>query len=204
MSKYCKMLLFLPQFNLMTEGKVIQMAVLGDIKSFEMTFKQYYQPLVYYSHTILKDMDEAEDIVQQSFVTIWQKQSELKIETSLKSYLYKTVYNASLNRVKQQKVRQSYANEFQAISSHPVVENQNHKDLEQKIDWALTQLPEQCARVFKLSRYEQKKYQEIASELNISIKTVENHMGKALKLMREMLKDYLPLLIIFLLTNIGR
>jgi RNA polymerase sigma-70 factor, ECF subfamily len=188
----------------MSEGKVIQIMQIGDIKTFEMTFKQYYKPLVHYSHTILKDMDEAEDIVQQSFITIWQKQAELQIETSLKSYLYKSVYNASLNRVKQQKVRQSYANEVQAVSVYPTSELSHQKELEAKIEWALSQLPEQCAKVFKLSRYEQLKYQEIATELNISIKTVENHVGKALKLMRDMLKDYLPLLIIFLLTEIGK
>ncbi len=188
----------------MAESKVIQFVQLGDIKTFEMTFKQYYQPLVNYSHTILKDMDEAEDIVQQSFVTIWQKQGELQIETSLKSYLYRAVYNASLNRIKQQKVRQNYAYEVQAVSTYPTFELGQHKELETKIEWALTQLPEQCAKVFKMSRQSQLKYQEIANELGISIKTVENHMGKALKLMREMLKDYLPLLIIFLLTEIGK
>jgi RNA polymerase sigma-70 factor, ECF subfamily len=188
----------------MAEGKVIQIMQLGDIKTFEMTFKQYYKPLVHYSNTILRDMDEAEDIVQQSFITIWQKQAELQIETSLKSYLYKAVYNASLNRVKQQKVRQNYANELQAVSAYPTAEVSHQKELETKIEWALSQLPEQCAKVFKMSRYDQLKYQAIANELNISIKTVENHVGKALKLMREMLKDYLPLLIIFLLTEIGK
>jgi RNA polymerase sigma-70 factor, ECF subfamily len=188
----------------MTEDKVINRMQLGDINAFEMTFKQYYKPLVHYSYTILKDMDEAEDIVQQSFIHIWQKQAELQIETSLKSYLYKSVYNASLNRAKQQKVRRLYAEELQAVSTYPTAEPSHRKELETKIEWALAQLPEQCAKVFKLSRYEQMKYQAIADELNISIKTVENHIGKALKLMRELLKDYLPVLILFLLSDIGK
>jgi RNA polymerase sigma-70 factor, ECF subfamily len=149
-------------------------------------------------------MDEAEDIVQQSFITIWQKQSELQIETSLKAYLYKLVYNASLNRVKQKKVRQSYSNEVQAVSAYPSAELGHQKELETRIDWALSQLPEQCAKVFRLSRYEQMKYQAIANELNISIKTVEHHIGKALKVMRELLKDYLPVLTLFLLRGIGK
>jgi RNA polymerase sigma-70 factor (ECF subfamily) len=71
-------------------------------------------------------------------------------------------------------------------------------ELEYRIKIAMEELPEQCRMVFKLSRFEELKYAEIADQLNISIKTVENHMGKALKIMREQLKDYLPLIIVLL------
>jgi RNA polymerase sigma-70 factor, ECF subfamily len=89
------------------------------------------------------------------------------------------------------------------ISREPEVTVQNgmeQTELKKRIHLAVEALPEQCRMVFKLSRYEQMKYQEIAEQLNISVKTVENHMGKALKLMRERLKDYLPLLIILMPT----
>ena len=81
------------------------------------------------------------------------------------------------------------------------LEHSSAKELQQKIEKAIQRLPEQCRLVFKMSRYEELKYREIASVLNISIKTVENQMGKALKLMRENLADYLTLLFI-MITNL--
>jgi len=83
-----------------------------------------------------------------------------------------------------------------------VVQTVLSTELENKIQEAMEALPEQCRLVFKLSRFEELKYAEIAAQLSISIKTVENHMGKALKIMREQLKDYLPVLIAFLMTII--
>jgi RNA polymerase sigma-70 factor, ECF subfamily len=187
-----------------SSDKVIDLFVIGDIKAFEMTFKQLYQPLVHYSHTIVKDLDEAEDIVQQAFVGIWQKRDIIKIDTSFKSYLYRAVYNASLNWVKHHNVRQMHFSEVQAVSQKTGDDHHFKNDLQNKVDWALEQLPEQCAKVFKLSRFEHMKYQEIANALDISVKTVENHMGKALKLMRDMLKEYLPVVIIFLIQGFGK
>lgn len=170
----------------------------GNQKAFEMVFNDFYTPLVNYSNTIVKNQNDAEDIVQQLFITVWQKRSDLEKVDSLRNYLYRSVYNASLNRVKQQAVRTNYAKEQMRVVSDKYETNIVHKELQQKINEAIEKLPEQCAKVFKLSRFNEMKYQEIADELNISVKTVENHMGKALKLMRELLKDYLPVILILL------
>jgi RNA polymerase sigma-70 factor (family 1) len=170
----------------------------GDEQVFEKIFKHYYQRLCSYANSILNDMDEAEECVQQMFLNLWEKKSAVTVTVSLKSYLYRAVHNAALNRIKHGKVRQLYADEYVRNTSE-VTEHTNlpfeKNELQVQISKAISQLPEQCRMVFKLSRFENMKYQEIADHLGISIKTVENHMGKALKIMREQLRDYLPVII---------
>jgi RNA polymerase sigma-70 factor (ECF subfamily) len=175
----------------------------GDINAFEMFFKTYYQPLCNYAYTFIQDKDEAEEIVQSAFLSVWEKRQSLDIKTSLKSYLYTMVRNTSLNVIKHEKIKQKYVGEALAIEERThegVAQAVISAELEDKIQEAMGTLPEQCRLVFKLSRFEELKYAEIAAQLNISIKTVENHMGKALRIMREQLKDYLPVLIGFLMT----
>jgi RNA polymerase sigma-70 factor (ECF subfamily) len=164
-----------------------------------MLFKQYYQPLVNYCFTLVKDRDDAEDIVQQTFASIWQKKEELDIQTSVKSYLYRAVHNAGLNKIKQNKVRASYASDAQyTMSMYTTHEPAEPDELKEKISAAIDQLPEQCGKIFRMSRFEEMKYQEIADTLGLSVKTVENQMGKALKILRETLKDHLVVVLIFL------
>ncbi len=177
--------------------------VTGDLNTFEMVFRDYYKPLVRYGNTFLKDSDEAEDIVQQVFVSFWEKRAQLDIHTSIRAILYKAVQNACLNKIKHQKVRNSYAEELKATtvyedSSDPV----QVTELNERIRLAMKNMPEQCGRIFKMSRFEQLRYQEIADQLGLSVKTVENQMGKALKIVREELKDYLPLLILFFIQTL--
>jgi len=173
----------------------------GDETAFEMIFKSYYQPLCHYAYTFLLDRDEAEEIVQAIFLNVWEKKAGLAIETSLKAYLYRAIRNGCLNAIKHQKVKKKHAEEYIAVSnaSHePVSESVISSELDQKIGDALMALPEQCRLIFKMSRFEELKYAEIAGQLNISIKTVENQIGKALKIMRGHLKEFLPLLIVFM------
>ncbi|MBL0340185.1 MAG: RNA polymerase sigma-70 factor [Bacteroidetes bacterium] len=172
----------------------------GDVIAFEKIFKRYYSPLCNYIIGILNDFDEAEEVVQQTMINIWEKKNNLEITTSLKSYLYRSVHNAALNKVRQTKVRKMYAIEkvyegegFSEQASHKVIKT----ELELQIASSIEKLPQQCRMVFKLSRFEEMKYAEIAAHLDISIKTVENHMGKALKLLRGYLKDYLIWVIVF-------
>ncbi|MGC1241442.1 MAG: RNA polymerase sigma-70 factor [Chryseosolibacter sp.] len=174
---------------------------LGDITAFEMLFRTYYQPLCHYAYSFLQDKEDAEEIVQSTFLMVWEKRETLAIRTSVKPYLYAMVRNACLNVLKHEKIKQKYAGEEIAMAdrSHDSVSQAvaSH-ELEYRIQLALEELPEQCRMVFKLSRFEELKYAEIAKQLDISIKTVENHMGKALRIMREQLKDYLPLIIVLL------
>lgn len=168
-----------------------------------MVFRDYYKPLVRYGNTFLKDSDETEDIVQQVFVSLWEKRTQLDIHTSIRAVLYKAVQNACLNKIKHLKVRNTYAEEWKAVTIHEDVSDPVQvNELNERIQQAMENMPEQCGRIFKMSRFEQLRYQEIADQLGLSVKTIENQMGKALKIVREELKDYLPLLILFFIQTL--
>lgn len=176
----------------------------GNKNAFERLFKTYYQALHGYALSVIKDADEAEEVVQNMFYTIWIKRETVQIHTSIKSYMYRTIHNDCLNRIKHNKVKALYADEYKSSMAGGFADSSklmDAKELEKKINLAIDNLPEQCGLVFRLSRMQHLKYAEIAEQLEISVKTVENHMGKALKILREQLKDYLPLLLSLLYIN---
>jgi RNA polymerase sigma-70 factor (family 1) len=171
----------------------------GDREAFERVFHTYYKVLAIYAKTMLKDMDDAEDIVQQVFISIWEKGETLEVHTSLRALLYKSVHNACLNKIKQQTVRTKYAVEIQyQVQEAKTDDGMQQKELQKNIEQALNALPEQCGKIFRMSRFEHLKYQEIADQLGLSVKTVENQMGKALKIMKVHLKDYLPIALLII------
>ena len=146
----------------------------------------------------------AEEIVQQVFCKIWERKEQLEIHTSARAYLYKTVYHESLNYLKHKKVMSAYA--LHAVRhSEKETENAAGKvlagELNEHIRTALNELPEQCRIIFQMSRFEGLKYQEIADVLKLSVKTIENQMGKALKLMRIKLAEFLSLIILLFLNT---
>ena len=170
----------------------------GDEQVFETIFRTYYERLCNYANTILNDMDEAEEMVQSAFLTVWEKHDTLEIHTSVKSYLYRAVNNSCLNRVKHFKVRKTYGDSVKnqtELLHDDASQDLIGSELDAIVANAIDSLPDQCRLVFKLSRFENLTYAEIAEQLGISVKTVENHMVKALKVLREKLKDYLPVLI---------
>jgi len=165
----------------------------GDEAAFDAVFRQWYEPLCHYAARLTDgDMDEAEDLVQQVFVKIWEQRARLDIAWSLKAYLYKTVHNAALNRLRAARTRSKYL-EFNAaqLENEQVPPDHAASELNERLQKALGLLPPQCRHVFELSRFEELKYREIADQLGISIKTVETQMGKALRIMRLQLADYL-------------
>ncbi len=169
---------------MVTEREIIRRIRKGDIGQFESLFRSSYISLVNYTRTILKDTDTAEEIVQDLFYVLWRDKKKLNITTSLKGYLFRAVYNKSMHYIEHQKVVQKYANEAKtstAIYPDDPVEILKYKELNEKIAVIMTKLPERCAQIFCMSRFEGLKYAEIANELSISIKTVEANMGKALK-----------------------
>jgi RNA polymerase sigma-70 factor, Bacteroides expansion family 1 len=185
----------------LNDNQLLETLKAGDITAFEMLFRSYYQPLCNYAYTFVQDRDEAEEIVQTTFLAVWERKEALEIRTAVKPYLYAMVRNACLNVLKHEKVKKQHAVVQMAVgerSVESVARTVMASELETKIYEAMDTLPEQCRLVFKLSRFEELKYSEIAEQLNISVKTVENHMGKALRIMREQLRDYLPLLIVIM------
>ncbi|WP_232831765.1 RNA polymerase sigma-70 factor [Taibaiella helva] len=166
--------------------------------AFEQVFKSHFKALHAYACTILQEEAMAEEIVQQVFFKLWEKRDQVNIQQSLNAYLYRSVYNECLNYLKHKKVRkahQSHTLYTAGTASDQVSRKVIARELEEKIADALNQLPEQCRTIFQMSRFEELKYREIADKLNLSVKTVENQMGKALKIMRMQLVEYLPVLL---------
>lgn len=172
--------------------ELAQHAVLAEEKSFEQFFRQYYRVLCLYATSLVESQDEAEEIVQHVFVHLWEKRRELEIEQSLKSYLYRAVYNRCMNAIKQRNVRVQYEQQPQEEGYYGHYKHEIN-ELEKRLSEAIQLLPEQCRRVFQLSRFEHLKYAEIARVLGISVKAVEKHMGKALRILREQLSEFLPM-----------
>jgi RNA polymerase sigma-70 factor (ECF subfamily) len=171
----------------------------GDVNAFEMIFKQYYNPLCSYAYTLLGDRDEAADTVQRTMTTLWEKSPELDLQYG-KSYLYTAVRNSALNVIKHRKVQARHINELRPENFQTEIQ-ESEQPLQNKINTALEKLPTQCRAVFELSRYEELRYAEIAERLGISVKTVENQISKALRIMRVELKDYLPAWIVLHLIS---
>ena len=164
----------------------------------EALFHTYYKMLCRFSFRIVHDKDKAEDVVQTCFINLWQKRESTTIQSSFKSYLYRSVYNRSINEYTRSK---NIVNEDLSVLSdmhHSASDDPDlilqAKETQQKIDHAIQSMPDGCRTVFLLSREEQLSYKEIAETLNISVKTVENQIGKALRILREHL-FYLILLI---------
>ena len=184
--------------NLNTAGS------LTDDLYFEAIFKEYFKPLTYYAIKFTKDNDSAKEIVHNVFVNLWEKRETISSDKPLRSYLYTSVHNRCINYLRDRSKFHNndvgdlcYINEL--AGEHQDLMEQN--ETESVIIDAINQLPDRCRQIFKLSRFEEKRYGEIASILNISIKTVEAQISKALKILREELNDYLTLTIFWIISR---
>lgn len=175
-----------------------------DDNAFERLFKEHFKALHAYARVMLRDDDLAEEMVQNIFLRLWERRELLNVQTSVKAYLYKMVHNDCLNYFKHNKTKAKYEN-YASYAMEGKTNSAAHKlelgELEHHIAEALNELPLQCRTIFQMSRFEELKYKEIASHLGISVKTVENQMGKALKIMRVKLADFLPLVILWLVDK---
>lgn len=166
----------------------------GDIKEFEQFFRAFYKPLLSYAYRFFDDQQDAEEIIQDLFLKFWEKRAKLEITSSLTSYLFRAVRNNCLQAIKYQKNKTKYqayiknqTNDYQ--DSEPL-EFLEYTELNEKVNYILSELPDRCQEIFKLNRFQGLKYKEIALELSISIKTVEANMSKALKHFRASLEEY--------------
>lgn len=172
---------------------------IADIADFEKLFKSHYSKLCSYADLFLNDRDAAEDVVQEVFFKLWKNRNELTISTTVKSYLFRAVRNGCLNVIDHISVREAYkiVNEEDIRSNEgTVIDEAIVSELEQRIRETIGQLPEERRKIFMMSRFDGLKYREIADQLNLSVKTVENQMYQALRFLREKLADYLPLLLL--------
>ena len=187
----------------MTESNLLQKIKSGDKSAFEEMFCTNFKPLTIFSFQIVKDIEIAEEIVQAFFVKWLEDIDSITIKSSLKNYLYKSIYNSSLNHLKHNKVKSAAKEYFLAnneLAHEEVFEKIQKIELEHAIHLAIKKLPRKCKHVFELSRIDGKKNIEIAEELNISKRTVEAHISNALQLMRIELKHYLNVLFLIFIN----
>ena len=173
-----------------------------DKHSLESLFRDHYTGLCRFALSYVKQDEVAKEIVQDAFVSLWEKRQTLDMSKPVKSYLSATVRNKCLNHLRDHK---KFSRDLLAIENlhEDTLFDQSDKLVEQeineKIASGISGLPEKCREVFLLSRYENLKYQQIADKLQISVKTVETQMSKALQHMRIHLSEYLPMMLLFML-----
>jgi len=174
-----------------------------DKKDFEALFRNEFKGMTLFAMRYVKDFDTAREIVQESFLGLWEKRMQINPEREVKSYLSTSVRNRSLNYLRDHNKFDRELLALEGLSQDTATESNpgiEFSELRGRIDQAVDELPEKCREVFLLNRNEQLKYQEIAEMLGISVKTVEAQISKALEHLRKRLKDYLTILILFLLN----
>ena len=173
-----------------------------DEEKFDKLYVDYYPSMLAYARNFVSP-DDAEDIVQDVMVWLWDNRKTVVLKTSLKSYLFRSVRNSCMNRITQgqaqQRLRQAIFDKIQPF--YEMTDNYTLEALGKKIEEALSRLPENYRIAFEKSRFENKTYPEIATELGISVKSVEYRMTKALKQLHDELKDYLPVAVLAMLLN---
>jgi len=189
--------------------QLLELLMNGDEASFKVVYNHFYPKLFYFVHEYIPSKDLVEDIVQDTFLTLWKKRLQLDPDTNLNAWLYTVAKNNSLKKIRDEKYRKAIFREgrwtdFELELNVGALSKLDTSDLSfseinRIIQTTLDHFPPQCRMVFELSRFDHKKNKEISDELGISVKTVEGHMTKAIKLFRVALKDYLPF-IAFLLV----
>jgi RNA polymerase sigma-70 factor (ECF subfamily) len=168
--------------------------VAGDQRAFEAFFRKQYRPLVAHVLKFLRDPDEAEEVVQDVFVKLWEKRGEITAQTSLSAYLYTSVRNQCYNMSKHQEVPNKFRDHVLHVSKEYEEEDHSREEvLLDHMEEVVGALPDQCQLIFRMNKFEGMKYKEIAESLDLSVKTVENQMGKALRILREEMKTFASL-----------
>lgn len=169
----------------------------GDKSALKVLFDYHYQMVCSTIHRFIRDHSLTEDLAQEVFVRFWEKREQINITSSLDAYLRRMAVNEALGHLRRHKNR--FTEEITSNVSGGMEEDVEQQflqsELEVKVKDAINELPPRCQTIFKLSRFEDMTYQQIADEMDISIKTVENQMGKALKYLRQRLHGYLQVLI---------
>lgn len=177
-----------------------RIAVKDDENAFRILFFDFFSSLCVFAHRYIDNWETCEDIVQDTFYKIWKNRKQIEIKTSARNFLLTSVRNSCVDHIRKKDAERLWQeNESQENSLLNVPEDlYSHVELEEMLMKALSKLPENIRYVFEMNRFEGKTYKEIALERNISVKTVEAHMSKALKFLRNELKDFLPLIILLL------
>lgn len=172
-----------------------------DKKSFEILFKQYFSVLCQFARKYVRDLDTSKEIVHDCFVSFWDKRETIDLSKPVKTYLFTSVHNRCLNHIRNNKKFDQNVENFELLDlSHHHIASDSlvEQEVSSQIHKAIESLPEKCKEIFKMSRFEDMKYKDIAEKLNLSVKTVEAQMSKALQVMRTSLSEFISVLIYFI------
>ena len=174
-------------------------------ETYKALFRRYYTGLLFYA-TRLVGEDDAEDIVQDVFVEIWKRQDSVEFGEQIQAFLYRSIYTKAINLLKHKAVAENYSAaemefyqkrmEYYQPDHSEVIKRIENRELRLEIRQAIDELPDKCKEVFKLSYLHDMKNKDIADVMGISLRTVEAHMYKALKILREKL-SYLRMILLF-------
>ncbi len=170
-------------------------------RDFEVLFKAHFKGLCFFAQRYVKDNETAKEVVQDAFFALWEKRDSIDSEKSIRSYLGTSVYNKSLNYLRDNKKFDKdilVAEHLYPESGLEYSDTMVTKEIKNLIEVSIQELPEKCREIFVMNRYENMKYQEIADQLSISVKTVEAQMSKALQHMRVRLAEYVTVLLILI------
>lgn len=180
----------------LSNQKLIKRIAKGDELAFSILFDKYWKSMANSAFKVLKDRDSAHDIVQEIFVDLWSKRQSLSVE-HVSSYLHTAVKYRVINYIQKNKVPMSsldFVDEFKMINT--TEEYLNLKELDDVLKQSIAELPPQSGRVFRMSRFDYMSNKEIAEKLGLSVRTVENHIAHAIRLIRPKVKDSFLLLLL--------
>ncbi len=175
------------------DDKIISLLATGDQRAIDMLFDRYYSYLCNVVYRVINDSDYAEDVVQEIFMDIWKKREGINIQISLRAYLRRAAVNRALNFLRKKRMKFDETEDAVVSIASPDVDGQGEMErdeLEKRIHDCIEALPPKCKMVFSMSRFEDMSYREISEALDISIKTVENQISKALKILRSTIQPY--------------
>lgn len=171
----------------MTGNNILYRIQQGDKMAFEELFKAHYSQLCSYANSFVNDLAAAQDIVQDFLFHVWEIKDQLPTHIPVRAFLFKSVHNRCLNVIKHAKIEEKYADDFRG-QTHEITYEQafaEPNELHIKLRNGIDMLPPERKKVFIMHRYDEYSYKEIAETLEISVKTVENQIGKALQFLRK-------------------
>lgn len=188
------------EYSAELEQEIIPKIRNGNEEAYRMVFYRYYDSLCHYAMNFIRDKGKAEDLVQEVFLKLWTKRESLKTGSSLKAYLYKMTYHEFVTVFRKEKRYQQELDIFKFEALSPIIqESEESWQLKLKrVKEAIDSLPPRCKEIFILNKKHGLKHKEIAEQLSISVKTVENQVGKALKALRKKLAEETLQVLIFI------
>src|ERR1035437_3379738 len=185
---------------LYNDEELMQEIKADNMFAFDVLYKKYCKRVYKFGYSILKSPEESENIMQDVFLSLWENRHKVQKDSSIKSFVFTITYNIAISIIRK-KARESqfieYLKSLQEITEEPVNVKLEYNELKTKLDEIINALPQRQKEVYLLHRVEGLKYNEIAERLNISVKTIETHMSRALKTIREKLGNYSLMAILF-------